>query len=293
MRFKFIVICSLFLTGILFAQKSENEMSGVLNFDQYEANHNIKLDENNYKSDAQKKSVFLAGLMSAVVPGAGEFYTEHYIKAGIFIAVEAAAITAAIMYNNKGDDQTTVFENFANNHWSAKRYAQWSLDNLPNLVPDVSQNDLSYYQNNLFRNGEVNYNVLNMMERLIGSYYSHQLDPFGTQQYYEMIGKYHQFNTGWDDYDQNKPFEPYDPDTFTVTNRFKYYSGERSKANDFYSVAKTAVTIVILNHVISAIDAAWSASRYNKTLDAKFSLEKQTIGFYTEYYPQLNLKLSF
>ncbi len=292
MRFYFFVICLFLFVGIVSAQNHENEMSGVLNFDQYEAQELIEFDENNYKSIVNKKSVFLAGLLSVVVPGAGEIYTENYIKAGIFLAIEAAAITAAVIYDQKGNDQTEVFENFANSYWSANRYAQWTVDNLQNLVPTISESELNFYQTSVIPNGQVDYNLLNQMERLIGSYYSHQLDPYGTQQYYEMIGKYHQFNPGWDDFG-NPPFEPYDPDNYTVTDKFRYYSGERNKANDFYSTAKTAVTIVILNHIISAVDAAWSASRYNKSLETKVSLEKQTVGFYTEYYPQLNLKVRF
>ena len=292
MKFRsFLFVCfASFLS--LNAQQNSDEISGILALDRIEADKVLELDGNSYTSVVNKKSVFLAGLFSAVLPGAGEIYTENYLKAGIFIVIEAAAITTAVIYDNKGNDQTEVFESFANTHWSPNRYAQWTVDNLQNLVPNISQTDLNYYQSNVISNGEVNFRILNSMERLIGSYYSHQLDPFGTQQYYEMIGKYHQFNPGWDDFG-NPPFEPYDPNGYKVTDKFKYYSGERSKANDFYSVAKTAVTIVILNHIISAVDAAWSASRYNKTLETKVSLEKQNVGFYTEYYPQLNLKVNF
>ena len=292
MKFRsFLFVCfASFLS--LNAQQNSDEMSGILALDRIEADKLLELNENSYTSMVSKKSVFLAGLFSAVLPGAGEIYTENYLKAGIFIVIEAAAITTAVIYDNKGNDQTEVFESFANTHWSPNRYAQWTVDNLQNLVPNISQTDLNYYQSNVISNGEVNFRILNSMERLIGSYYSHQLDPFGTQQYYEMIGKYHQFNPGWDDFG-NPPVEPYDPNGYKVTDKFKYYSGERSKANDFYSVAKTAVTIVILNHIISAVDAAWSASRYNKTLETKVSLEKQNVGFYTEYYPQLNLKVNF
>lgn len=290
--FSFIVLSLFFLSNNYYSQNNNSELTGILNLDSYEANKLVELNDNNLELSDKKKSVFLAGLMSAVIPGAGEIYTGNYLKAGLFLAIEAAAITTAVIYDNKGNDQTTMFENYANTHWSPDRYAQWSLDNLQNLAPSISESDLNYYQNNLFNNGELNYNILNRMEQLIGGYYSHQLDPFGTQQYYEMIGKYHQFNPGWDDFG-NQPFQPYDPDNYKVTDKFKYYSGERSKANDFYSVAKTAVTIVILNHIISAVDAALSANSYNKSLETKVSLEKQNIGFYTEYYPQLNLKLRF
>ncbi len=72
-----------------------------------------------------KKSPWLGALFSVVVPGAGEFYAESYWKTGIFLAIEAAVITTAVIYNKKGNNQTDFFQNYADNNWSAVRYAQW------------------------------------------------------------------------------------------------------------------------------------------------------------------------
>ena len=60
-----------------------------------------------------KKSPVLSGVLSAILPGAGQVYNEDWWIAGIFVAVEAALITTAVVYDNKGDDQTAYFENFA------------------------------------------------------------------------------------------------------------------------------------------------------------------------------------
>jgi len=52
----------------------------------------------------------------------------------------------------------------------------------------------------------VNLGELNRLEGDLGGYYSHQLPPHG-EQYYEEIGKYPQFNVGWDDFgNENTPF---------------------------------------------------------------------------------------
>jgi hypothetical protein len=56
-------------------------------------------------------------VLSLILPGAGEFYSESYIKAGVFLALEAAAITTAIVYDKKGDDQTSVYQHFADRNW--------------------------------------------------------------------------------------------------------------------------------------------------------------------------------
>lgn len=232
-----------------------------------------------------KKSVWLAVGLSALIPGAGEFYSENYIKSAAFIAVEIAAITLGLIYDKKGNDQTIFFQNYADQYWSVDRYATWTIKNATSINSAV---DPSKYS--VFANGKVNWNELNRLERDLGSYYSHQLPKYGDQQYFELIGKYPQFNVGWDDFgDENTPFVYGDP----LTKKFHYYSGERGKANTFYNIASKAVLVVVINHIISAVDAAWSTSRYNKNLDAHASIERRDYGFNTVYYPRLNLQYRF
>jgi hypothetical protein len=142
-------------------------------------------------------------------------------------------------------------------------------------------------------NGKVIWSKLNTLETAIGqgtNYYSHRLAYYGEQQYYEMIGKYPQFNPGWDDFgDENKPYKYGDP----LTDKFYYYSGERGKANDFYNIASKAVLVVVTNHIISMFDAIWSAAAYNRNLQVNVSLQKEQIGFRTDYSTMLNLKYNF
>ena len=83
---------------------------------------------------------------------------------------------------------------------------------------------------------------------------------YGQQQYFELIGKYPQFSQGWDDSDQNSTGDFYD----RVTERFKYYATERGKANDYYNTALTFASIIVVNHIVSAIDAVLMAHFYNK-----------------------------
>jgi len=104
-----ILICSiLFLTSLL--GQSSNEkllLTGKLVGDSkiiqknYEENRAV---EYNFQTN-ERKSPFLGGIMSLVVPGTGEIYAGEYWKAGIFLAIEAAAITTAIIYDKKGDDK--------------------------------------------------------------------------------------------------------------------------------------------------------------------------------------------
>ncbi len=137
---------------------------------------------------------------------------------------------------------------------------------------------------------KVDWRVLNQLEEDIGGYYSHRLAPYGDQQYYEMIGKYQQFNPGWDDFgDEHTPYTYGDP----LTERYLFYSGLRGSANHYYDIAGAAVIVVIVNHIISAVDAAWTTAKYNKSLETNVSLQKQYIGSFVHYYPEINFKINF
>lgn len=245
-------------------------------------------------TEASHRSPLLAGALSLAVPGAGEFYSESYIKSGIFFAAEVASWIVYFSYTKKGDNQTDFFQNYADDHWSVVRYAEWILEYRSQLNPDAGGTIYIDPNSNLKPWQRVNWEQLNALERAIGSRtdvpgsaFSHTLPPYGEQQYYELIGKYPQFNHGWDDSDPNTA-KYYD----NLSPRFTYYSGERGKANDFYNIASTAVAIVVVNHILSAIDAAWSASRYNKAhLEVGMRMNNTLLG--VEMMPVASVSISF
>jgi len=119
------------------------------------------------------------------------------------------------------------------------------------------------------------------MERDIGlstqPLFSHTLPSHGEQQYYELIGKYPQFDPGWDD--GSGPVSE-----TNISPHFKSYSLMRGYANDLYSKASTALVIVVVNHALSALDAAWSASRYNN-VHAELEMKMQRTPFGVEVVP--------
>lgn len=274
---------------IVHAQENNiTQLTGILSFDSYTAfQKSEKVHLENKEMNPKLKSPFLGGLLSAVVPGTGEFYADSYLKAGIFFAAEVTAITIGLMYDKKGDDQTVFFQNYADEHWSVVRYAQYALDH---LVPEDQRGSYQLFysdRQNLPPWEQVNWSELNRMERDIGGYYSHTLPRHGDQQYYEEIGKYPQFNQGWDD--APSQFNYGDP----LTANFHYYSGLRGKANDYYNVAAKAVIVIFVNHIISTIDAVWTVHRYNSHVKISADLGKTTFGIRTEYYPKLNLQYQF
>jgi hypothetical protein len=240
---------------------------------------------------AQKKSPFLAGGLSLLVPGAGEFYAESYWKAAAFFAVEATLWTVAYINDQKGDDQTVLFEGYADENWSVRQYAEWTLSHATMINSSV---DLDDHQDVLVGDMGVNWNELNALERDIGNWYSHTLPPYGDQQYYELIGKYQQYYQGWADADATlDTYEEVSAKLNAGGTQFTYYSSERGKANDYYGTASTAVTIVVVNHIVSALDAAWSASSYNSRIEAGIGFQKAKNGPSYTSFPAFQVSYRF
>jgi hypothetical protein len=222
-----------------------------------------------------KKSPLISGLLSLVVPGAGEIYSENYINAIIFAALEIGVITTAIVYDKKGDDKTTEFQNYADNvtdktGWSVVRYAEY-LNSKGASIPIDPNTNLKPWQ-------RVNWDSLHKYETG-----SHHLEKHGEQQYYEMIGKYnYQFSSGWPDFTT--------PDV--VPPMMQIYANMRGKANDYYNVATKAVIAIYINHFLSMLDAVWSAVSFNKDLQVSFRLENQILDHTVDYNPKVNFRLS-
>lgn len=269
---------------ITFTGVVNNDIRQIVNMPADNTKPFISLDES-----PKKKSILLAGVFSAILPGSGEFYSEQYIKSAVFLGIEAAAIIVGVINNKKGDDKTNEFQSYANMNWSVARYARWTLVHARSINSDVDPTTFNVFDGT----GKVVWSELNRLENEIGqgtNYYSHRLAGYGEQQYYEMIGKYPQFNPGWDDFgNENTAYKYGDP----VTAHFTYYSGERGKANDFYNVASKAVVVIVTNHVISMFDAIWSAASFNKKLQVNMSLKQDQIGYRIEYSTVLNLKYNF
>jgi hypothetical protein len=237
---------------------------------------------------ASRKSPWLAGGLSLVLPGAGEFYAQSYLKSALFLAAEAALWLLAYNYDHKGDRQTDYFQNYANAHWSVVKYVNFAAG----LAPGGIANYPGIFIGNT---GDppslrVNWAVLNKMESDIaatpaGQYFSHNLPAYNSQQYYELIGKYPQFNEGWDD--TSPPFVYGNQ----LSAELLYYSGERGKANTYYTTASTYVALAFVNHVVSAVDAALTAGSYNRGLHA--SVGSQTVPAYGGYTAVPVLRLSW
>jgi hypothetical protein len=278
----------IFISTLSFSQVNESsklQLTGNLYADsKIISNSYPELNRNPMADDLPgKKSPVLSGVLSAILPGAGQVYNEDWWIAGIFVAVEAALITTAVVYDNKGDDQTEYFENYADDYtnpehnWSVVRYAEWLAQyEGADLSKIVISDDES-----LPPWERVNWAELNAAEKG-----SHNLPPHGEQQYYELIGKYHQYAAGWNDYNGGA-------NNSQISPNFTYYSQQRGIANDYYNTSSTAIVGVYINHILSAAEAVWGATRFNKNLAINFRVEPLNTATETELVPTLKVKFSF
>ena len=202
-------------------------------------------------------------------------------------------VTVGIIYNKKGDNQTNDFQNYADRNWSVVRYAQWIINNKDYLgLTDIDQSTMTHdmiisTDPNLPPWKQVNFQMLNYYESQVGkegSGFTHKLPPHGDQQYYELIGKYYQYNPGWNDFSTNADYK-------ILTNNFELYSHMRGDANDLYNVSTKAVAGIYINHILSALDAAWTTTVYNKEFAVRLRVKPYEMAEGTVLVPTVNLKI--
>ena len=197
----------------------------------------------------KRKSPFKAFALSALLPGAGQFYNGSKIKPILFLGAEAAAWGFNLKFHNDGDEATDAYEAYNDAHWSENDYEQYLW--------------LGYRETD--------------DEAVDAREVSHHLPDTKTQQYYEMTGKYNQFAWGWDDAALNgNNLEYYvgldtippitgDPTTPSSARRM-IYEGMRDDANSKYDRADKMIIFAIVNRLVSGFEAFFSARKINEKL---------------------------
>lgn len=277
---------------------TEHKIDLTENFIEDFKNNSNLINKEELQSTKNKYSPLFAGLYSAIIPGAGQFYTERYWQSIAFIGAEAFGWILYAIYEKKGDRHTDIFQNYADDYWSVIKYARWiemyygysAADIIKDSPPDNVAQPWKY----------VDWSKLNYYEEEIGkqahSGFSHKLAPYRDQQYYEMIGKYAQFIGGWNDAwnGSNSLYGKDDVFNERVSPNFLKYRDMRGDANSFYNIATTVSYVILANHIFSALEAAWSASKINNKLKLKGHIQPRTIyGNLVEYVPTLHARYEF
>jgi hypothetical protein len=200
--------------------------------------------------ETEKKLPGRALLMSAIVPGLGQIYAGSKLRGAVFLALEAAGWATFAYYQTEGKDKEDEYEDFADDHWIRGNY--WTA------VQEIAElND--------WPGGPVENAPWSELINYLPQNFTHELPSSNTQQYYEMIGKYlSQFGYGWDDAEEAPDDTTNYFDGTFDHNHPGFYNDLRYDSNKLLDRATIAIEIVLVNHVISALDAGFLVRRKNK-----------------------------
>lgn len=215
------------------------------------------------------RSVGKAMFFSAVLPGSGQFYNKSWLKGLAFVGIEVGAIAINAIYTSRGNDQEDIFERYANAHWSEEEY--WDS------IYAMCQRDPQSAAYNCRRDD------LKSLRRWERDHFSHYLPEEKNQTYYENIGKYDQFNFGWDDSNTELGRDS--------ANR-EAYTKMRKKANDQFKIATYGASAILINHVFSMFEAAYSTYRFNRE-QAKATMGLEMQRHHDELVPALSVRMSW
>ena len=171
----------------------------------------------------------LMSLASLAVPGSGQLIQGN-TRGYLFLVAEVALWGGFYLLENKGMDARDEYEDFADDEWDFRAYYDWY---------DVACADCPDCDPNLCR----------------------PLAEYGTQEYYEDIGKYRTYWRWWHD-DGNETDAGLEWDEYSTDNdlafRDQYYD-MRGDSNRHLTHARYAMMAALLNHVAAGVDAFLTA----------------------------------
>lgn len=227
-----------------------------------------------------RKSPILAAGLSLILPGLGEYYVGDQIWRGIiFTSLDAALWYGHFTFLSRGDDSTAAFQAYADANWQPSKYAD-SLNMLlrsiqrEEIPPNFSFSDINKAEDTL---------ALFLPQGLLPL--SHRLPMQGSQQYYELISKYIQFTYGWRDAQSSDP---------TRSAMFQRHAEMRANMNAQYETADYFLFGLIVNRVLSAIDAVLLTRDHNSAirLQSDLRLEPDARGM-MRYVSTASLSVRF
>ena len=179
----------------------------------------------------RRSGKFLPIMLSVLLPGTGEIYMGYYKRGIALAAAEVLAWSGYFYYHDQGLDERQDFENFADANWDFDRWIDWH--------PDAYPLDLSFAELDSIGRGKWTTG---------GSwppYHPYFPKSQDKQSYYEIIGKYDWFISGWGDF--NPDAQPQDTDLRTLYRSMRKTSNDHLKTADrfiYLSLAARAFSIV-------------------------------------------------
>ena len=240
-----------------------DEASGDIDFGSMRVDRTLKMEGEQLDSPAVSASRLLAGkpsypsastsarkrtiisvICSAVLPGLGQLYLYRetrdpwlLARAPVYLAAEGYLWYGYDHNHDKGKDIKQEYMDYADEHWSLDRFLEQHpccMDLYPLCETWEDYNELCQ--------GEFHYFL----------YTPREMD---VEEYYENIGNYDAFVYGWDDWADQ-------PDYWTPHRT--YYWGLRDESDKYLLRADQHLMLLIVNRVVSMIDAGLTAHRIGK-----------------------------
>ncbi|MYK41694.1 MAG: hypothetical protein F4049_15930 [Gemmatimonadetes bacterium] len=213
-----------------------------------------------YPEARKGKSSKRAFLLSALVPGLGEGYAGSKKRGLAFLGAEAALWGMWAVWTGKGNDLEEEFRAVADEHWDPINYLAWRGSTISNNSSITHALPCSSEVINVYIPARREWKNQQQTSGL-GSEVFGGCAPSQIQQYYELIGKYDQYVAGWTDVVRRStgnaavPTEVDSVENFHSERRLRY-EDQRDESNRFLKRASTISGVILINHVLSAIDAA-------------------------------------
>ena len=220
-------------------------------------------------------------LYSLILPGAGQWYNKSPAwKIGLFAGIEAASIFSGLQWRKKAKDIRLKYEMFADQNWDLETWVFNTLNTPLGNYADVHINGT--HKLILVLSGSLaeqygNYVPSDSLKDNAHWVYTGEVSVLRDRDFYENIGKYDQFVGGWTDCYDPSDIQHTFPQWFEVkkdvgdsteiiisTPNKEDYVGQRARSNGYLNMAKYAVSAVMFNHVISALEAVWSTQIRNR-----------------------------
>ncbi|MBK97339.1 MAG: hypothetical protein CL672_00935 [Balneola sp.] len=249
--------------------------------------------QNRLLEPSRNPSPGLAFWSSALAPGSGQALLGYWGRTAIFATTEIAAWVFYSKRQQLAKYNESAYEQYGNTYWSPVAYAQWLVDyskanNLVNgyealdamvggLTPAFGETtqDWGKITEEAIRAVEVRTRFIFNIPEGCGSFeppscvtrseFSHVLQNFGSQQYYELMSKYYQFQPGWQDFHEQRLAQgathvyQYSWDATMLSERFIEGRDRAEEFNNQYRNAGNVLKLLLVNHMISAFDAYFSA----------------------------------
>jgi hypothetical protein len=169
---------------------------------------------------------------SLLWPGIGEISMGYYVRGVALAGIEAAAWAGYINYRDQGLESRAAYESFADEHWT---HAKWVADH-----PAVEGLPPSFH----------NFESIDSIGRTSWTgwpgYHTYAPKDEQKQNFYENIGKYDWFISGWADW--NLATKPRDTDLRTT------YRAMRKESNDQLDTADKFIYLSIATRVFSVLE---------------------------------------